>query len=70
VFALGGYKVTLHDVSEDVLTRAQKLISEVFHTLAEAGALPPSSAALNTMGVYRLINAKQQKKPQRNAKYA
>ena len=29
VFALAGYKVTLHDVSEDALTRAQKLISEV-----------------------------------------
>ena len=39
VFALGGYKVTLHDVSEDALTRAQKLISEVFHTLAEAGVI-------------------------------
>jgi len=41
VFALGGYKVTLHDVSEDALTRAQKLISEVFHTLAEAGVIDP-----------------------------
>jgi len=39
VFALGGYKVTLHDVSEEALTRAQKLISEVFHTLAEAGII-------------------------------
>ena len=41
VFALGGCKVTLHDVSEDALTRAQKLISEVFHTLAEAGVIDP-----------------------------
>jgi 3-hydroxybutyryl-CoA dehydrogenase len=39
VFALGGYKVTLHDVSEVALTRAQELISEVFHTLAEAGVI-------------------------------
>jgi 3-hydroxybutyryl-CoA dehydrogenase len=39
VFALGGYKVTLHDVSEDALARAQKLISEVFRTLAEAGVV-------------------------------
>jgi 3-hydroxybutyryl-CoA dehydrogenase len=48
VFALGGYKVTLHDVSENALTRAQKLISEVFHTLAEAGVidLPGSTPAL------------------------
>ena len=28
---------------------------------AEAGAFQPSSAALNTMGIYRFINAKQQK---------
>jgi 3-hydroxybutyryl-CoA dehydrogenase len=41
VFALGGYQVTLHDVSEDALTRAQKLISEVFDTLAEAGVIDP-----------------------------
>lgn len=41
VFAVGGYEVTLHDVSEDALTRAQKLISEVFLTLAEAGAIDP-----------------------------
>lgn len=49
VFALGGYKVTLHDVSEDALTRAQKLISEVFHTLAEAGVIDRqrSSPTLN-----------------------
>jgi len=40
-FALGGYKVTLHDVSQDALIRAQKLISEVFRTLAEAGAIDP-----------------------------
>jgi 3-hydroxybutyryl-CoA dehydrogenase len=39
VFALGGYKVTLQDVSEAALTRAQKLISEVFRTLAEAGVV-------------------------------
>jgi 3-hydroxybutyryl-CoA dehydrogenase len=39
VFALGGCKVMLHDVSEDALTRAQKLISEVFRTLAEAGVI-------------------------------
>jgi 3-hydroxybutyryl-CoA dehydrogenase len=39
VFALGGYKVTLHDVSEAALTRAQKLITGVFHTLAEAGVI-------------------------------
>jgi hypothetical protein len=36
---------------------------------AEVGASQPSSAALNTMGVYMCINAKQQK-PQRNANYA
>jgi 3-hydroxybutyryl-CoA dehydrogenase len=41
VFALGGCNVTLHDVSEDALTRAQKLISEVFRTLAEAGVIDP-----------------------------
>jgi 3-hydroxybutyryl-CoA dehydrogenase len=41
VFAMGGCKVMLHDVSEDALTRAQKLISEVFHTLAEAGVISP-----------------------------
>ena len=41
VFALGGCKVTLHDVSEDALSRAQKLISEVFRTLAEAGVIDP-----------------------------
>jgi 3-hydroxybutyryl-CoA dehydrogenase len=39
VFAMGGCHVMLHDVSEDALTRAQKLISEVFHTLAEAGVI-------------------------------
>jgi 3-hydroxybutyryl-CoA dehydrogenase len=38
-FALGSYKVTLHDVSEDALTRAHKLISEVFDSLAEAGVI-------------------------------
>jgi 3-hydroxybutyryl-CoA dehydrogenase len=41
VFALGGCKVTLHDVSEDALIRAQKLISEVFRTLAEVGVIDP-----------------------------
>ena len=45
VFALGGCKVTLHDVSEDALTRAQKLISEVFHTLAEAGVIDLGSTS-------------------------
>ncbi|HTS71995.1 MAG TPA: 3-hydroxyacyl-CoA dehydrogenase family protein [Terriglobia bacterium] len=39
VFALGGYQVTLHDVSAGALGRARKLIGEVFHTLADAGAL-------------------------------
>ena len=39
VFALGGCKVTLHDVSEDALSRAQKLISEVFRTLGDAGVI-------------------------------
>ena len=39
VFALGGYKVTLHDLSEDALARAQKLIREVFRNLAEAGEI-------------------------------
>jgi hypothetical protein len=28
---------------------------------AEVGAVQPSSAALNLMGIYRFINAKQQK---------
>ena len=48
VFALGGCKVTLHDVSEDALSRAQKLISEVFRTLADAGVidLPGSTSTL------------------------
>jgi len=41
VFALGGCKVTLHDVWEDALTRAQKLISAVFRTLAKAGVIDP-----------------------------
>jgi hypothetical protein len=31
---------------------------------AEVGASQPSSAALNTMGFYRVINAKQQKAAQ------
>ena len=39
VFALGGYKVRLHDLSEDALTRAQKLTSKVFRALAEAGLI-------------------------------
>jgi 3-hydroxybutyryl-CoA dehydrogenase len=39
VFAMGGCKVMLHDVSEHALTRAQKLISEVFRTLAQAGVI-------------------------------
>jgi 3-hydroxybutyryl-CoA dehydrogenase len=49
VFALGGYHVTLHDLSEGILTRAQKLISEVFRTLAEAGVidLQPSISIFN-----------------------
>lgn len=38
-FALGSYTVTLHDVSDDALARAQKLISEVIRTLAEAGVI-------------------------------
>jgi 3-hydroxybutyryl-CoA dehydrogenase len=46
VFALGGYQVRLHDVSEDALTRAQKMISEVFRTLAEAGVIDPQGSAL------------------------
>jgi len=44
VFALGGYKVTLHDLSEDALTRAQNLISEVFRTLAQAGVIDPQGS--------------------------
>jgi 3-hydroxybutyryl-CoA dehydrogenase len=49
VFAMGGCKVMLHDVSEDALTRAQKLITEVFCTLAEAGVidLRGSTSTLN-----------------------
>jgi 3-hydroxybutyryl-CoA dehydrogenase len=39
VFALGGCNVTLHDVSGDALTRAQKLITEVFLTLKGAGVI-------------------------------
>ena len=39
VFALGGHQVTLQDVSEAALDRAQKLMGEVFHTLAEAGVV-------------------------------
>jgi len=39
VFALGGYKVTLHDVSEGALDRAQKMIAEVSRTLTEAGEI-------------------------------
>jgi 3-hydroxybutyryl-CoA dehydrogenase len=39
VFLLGGHKVTLHDVSESALDHAQKLMGEVFRTLAEAGAV-------------------------------
>ena len=48
VFALGGYKVMLHDVSEDALTRAQELISEVFRTLGDAGVIevPGSTSTL------------------------
>ena len=46
VFALGGYKVTLHDVSEDALTRGQKMISEVFDTLAEAGVIDREGSTL------------------------
>ena len=38
VFLLGGHKVTLHDVSESALDHAQKLMGEIFRTLAEAGA--------------------------------
>ena len=45
VFALGGHKVTLHDVSKDALTRAQKLINEVFLTLAEAGVIDPRGSS-------------------------
>lgn len=45
VFALGGCKVMLHDVSEDALTRAQKLITEVFLTLAEAGVIDSGGSA-------------------------
>jgi 3-hydroxybutyryl-CoA dehydrogenase len=45
VFALGNCKVMLHDVSEDALTRAQKLISEVFLTLAEAGVIDPRGSS-------------------------
>src|SRR6516162_5922293 len=45
VFSLGGYQVTLHDVSEEALTRAQKLISEVLCTLAEAGIIDPQGSA-------------------------
>jgi 3-hydroxybutyryl-CoA dehydrogenase len=45
VFSLGGYQVTLHDVSEEALTRARKLISDVFRTLAEAGVVDPQGSA-------------------------
>ena len=41
VFALGGYQVTLHDVSEDALARARKMISEVLRTLVQAGVVDP-----------------------------
>jgi len=54
VFALGGYKVTLHDVSEDVLARAQKLMREVIRTLAEAEVidLEASTRALRDRIIY------------------
>src|SRR6516225_2751635 len=45
VFSMAGYQVMLHDVSEDALTRSQKLMSEVFRTLAEAGVIDPQASA-------------------------
>jgi 3-hydroxybutyryl-CoA dehydrogenase len=50
VFALGGYQVTLHDASEGALARAQKLIGEVFRTLAEADVLGRSASIASFEG--------------------
>jgi 3-hydroxybutyryl-CoA dehydrogenase len=40
VFAQGGYAVRLADISETVLSKAQRLIAANLKTLAEAGSLP------------------------------
>jgi 3-hydroxybutyryl-CoA dehydrogenase len=42
VFAQGGYSVVLHDLSREILLRAQKLMEANLETLAEAGLFDPT----------------------------
>lgn len=45
VCAMGGHEVTLHDVSEEALKRAEKVMGESLDRLAAKGKLSPAAAA-------------------------
>lgn len=42
VFSQGGHSVVLHDLSQEILLRARKLMEANLDTLAEAGLMDPS----------------------------